>query len=452
MTSEAETADKSVDISHLVDGLTNDPKSWHKSSLISVTQLTPGGLTLLFSTAAEMRSMVRSRGGSERLKHNILSSVFYEASTRTNCSFQTAMMRLGGKVIHVDAGGGGNSAASKKGESLSDTIRCLQCYTDVTVLRHGQEGTVADVLVNGRLGKPVLNAGDGVGEHPTQALLDLFTIVDELDLFGGFGPLGLTSAGTGRGLKHRSRTAPPKSDYTALKASSKAKKEKDELKQIVVVLVGDLKHGRTVHSLAKLLARIQAGFLKRRLVLKYCSPSNLAMPKDVKDYVADYAGRPGYDIVQEEMLSGVDADSEILGMPQDMRDYVSDYVGSTGKDITTNSEIDISDASSVIEEALKDANVLYVTRVQKERFANLQDYEAVKGLYVIDKAMMANAPKKMIVMHPLPRVDEISTEVDADPRAAYFRQMENGMFVRMAILDLILREKNTTTNPFDDVN
>ena len=345
------------DISHLVDGLTSEQTSWENSSLVSVTQIKPSGLELLYQKAMEMRSLVKRRGGDDRLKHHILASVFYEASTRTSCSFQTAMMRLGGTVIHIDAGSGGNTSASKKGESLSDTIKCLQCYTDVTVLRHSVKGTLGDIAVNGGLEKPVINAGDGVGEHPTQALLDLFTIVDELNLLNDLS----------------SNNQVP----------------------LVVVLLGDLKHGRTVHSLAKLMARSQKGYLKRKLILRYCSPPSLKMPQYVKDHVDEFV--TSSDIVQEEYVAASD-------------------------------------------DMLNGANVLYVTRVQKERFETQEEYDKVKGAYVVDDKFMKNAPAEMIVMHPLPRVDEIATEVDSDPRAAYFRQMENGLYVRMAILDLIVKK------------
>ncbi len=306
--------------------------------------------------------MVKTTGGNDSLRHRVLASVFYEASTRTSCSFQTAMMRLGGTVMHVDAGEGGNSS-SKKGETVSDTVKCLQCYTDVTILRHPIKGTVTDTVLHGGLQKPVINAGDGTGEHPTQALLDLFTIVDELNLL-------------------------PKAGMNEFNNDP-----------LVVVMLGDLKHGRTVHSLAKLLARSQAGFLKRRLILRYCSPSSLKMPDYVKAYVDEYARRTGTDIVQEEFYG---------------------------------------DSDDAVKRAMKDSNVLYVTRVQKERFSDEESYNAVKGAYVVDANLMKQAPERMIVMHPLPRVDEISTDVDSDPRAAYFREMENGLYVRMAILSLVL--------------
>jgi len=323
----------------LKDSLTEDPTTWKDSSLLSVTQITPAGLTLLMETAKEMKSIVREKGGDNRLQHKVLATVFYEASTRTSCSFQAAMQRLGGTVIHVD--GQGNSSANKKGESLTDTIRCLQCYSDVTVLRHPVEGSVGRAIEACQ--KPVVNAGDGTGEHPTQALLDVFTICDEL--------------------------------HDHLVANKKEK--------LTIVLLGDLKHGRTVHSLAKLLAR--SGMAVK---LRYCSPESLAMPEYVKDYVA------GCNVEQEEI--------------NDLND------------------------------AIHGANVLYVTRVQKERFESQDAYDSVKGSYIVDAELMAKAPDNMIIMHPLPRVDEISTNVDSDKRAAYFRQMENGMFVRMALLSLVM--------------
>lgn len=337
------------------NSLTSDPKTWLDSSVVSVTQISTSGLLLLFESAQSMRTLVRTSGGDERLKHRVLASVFYEASTRTSCSFQAAMMRLGGTVLHVDGSAGGNSSAGKKGESLVDTIRCLECYADVTVLRHPTTGSVPGLALGGMMGKPVINAGDGVGEHPTQALLDVFTIWDELGL-----SLDIEGGASKYDVKH---TGP-----------------------LIVVMLGDLKNGRTVHSLAKLLARSS---IKHELILRYCAPSSLQMPSDVKEYVAQFPNAK-----QEEY--------------SDMR------------------------------KAVQGANVLYVTRVQKERFEDLIEYERVKGAYVVDAELMTCAPAGMIVMHPLPRVDEIHTEVDTDPRACYFREMENGMFVRMAILSLVL--------------
>lgn len=151
----------STALAGLTNSLTYDPETWKNSHLISVTQIDTSGLLRLFDTAFSMRTLVRTAGGDDRLKHRVLASVFYEASTRTSCSFQAAMMRLGGTFLHVDGGKGGNTSASKKGESLEDTIRCLECYTDVTVLRHPTTGSVQQVALGDGTVKPVINAGDG---------------------------------------------------------------------------------------------------------------------------------------------------------------------------------------------------------------------------------------------------------------------------------------------------
>jgi len=366
---------------------TSDEKTWRNASLLSVTQISDSGLRLLHLTSLEMRELVkeggdgigRGRGGDDRLKHRILASIFFEPSTRTSCSFRAAMTRLGGTTLHLDCGGGksggGNDKTSTaKGESLSDTVRSLECYTDITVLRHPIEGSVSAVAAakaaNGERNNGLINAGDGTGEHPTQALLDLFTIVDELRLFR------------------------KKSDVRTPQSVSHSK-------PLVVTMVGDLRNGRTVHSLARLLARCQGGFLEgRKLVLRYCPASkSLGMPEGVRKYVESFAGKSD---------KGV---NEISVVQEDMYD---------------------------LSEAVKGSDVLYVTRIQKERFEDEDEYRAVKGAYVVNAELMARSPPNMIVMHPLPRVDEIDTKVDNDPRAAYFRQMENGMYVRMAILALML--------------
>lgn len=345
------------DIKELVNGLTSDPASWVGQSIISVRQLASSGLELLMKTTDEMRELVKTKGGDERLKHRILSTVFYEASTRTSCSFQTAMLRLGGTVMHIDASASGNTS-SKKGETVYDTLRCVQSYTDVTVMRHPVKGTSLDALKCG-LCKPLINAGDGVGEHPTQALLDLFTIIDELQMI-----------------------------------NDKKNSEVDPAEPLIVVMLGDLKHGRTVHSLAQLLARAQTRFLKRPLVLRFCSPDGLKMPDYIKEYVDKCALEVGSNITREDFSS--------------------------------------------VKDAMLNANVLYATRVQKERFEDINEYNKVAGAYVVNRELMKDAPMDLIVMHPLPRVDEISTDFDTDPRAAYFRQMENGLYVRMALLALVL--------------
>jgi aspartate carbamoyltransferase len=241
------------------------------------------------------------------------------------------MERLGGSVIPISEV---KYSSVSKGESLPDTIRTLECYADVIVLRHPETGSAAIAAKAAK--KPVINAGDGVGEHPTQALLDTFTIMEEL----------------GR------------------------------LNNLTVTMLGDLKYGRTVHSLARLLSQFS------NIKLNYVSPDILKMPKEVMDEVA------AKNVPQAEFSS--------------------------------------------LEKVLPETDVLYVTRVQKERFEDPADYEKVKGAYVIDPEIMKAAKQDMIVMHPLPRVGEISPEFDDDPRAAYFRQMEYGLYVRMAVLAMVL--------------
>jgi len=306
----------------------------------------------------------------------ILSSCFFEASTRTACSFEAAMMRLGGTHLRFDGDPKtGNSSAAKKGESLQDTVACLECYTDVTVLRHPVQGSVEQVLNTAK--NPVINAGDGVGEHPTQALLDVFTIYDELKL-----------------------------------AENNNLKRNKPLSPLTVVMLGDLKHGRTVHSLAKLLAATGRGVVwDTQLTLRYCAPPGLEMPTYVERYV------------EERNNDDDDNDEDNNNRPTIRQERCDDLVS-----------------------ACAGADVLYVTRIQRERFESAQEYDRVKGTYVVDESLMrATEQWGTVVLHPLPRVDEIDTRVDSDPRAAYFRQMENGMYVRMALLSLILSSSSSSS-------
>ncbi|RLN44626.1 hypothetical protein BBJ29_001187 [Phytophthora kernoviae] len=314
-----------------LDGKT-DVGAWKDENILSIAQFGKESAQRVLNLADEMKSMVKSQGANDLLQGKLLANVFFEPSTRTSSSFQSAMLRLGGKVVCVNE----TSSSSQKGETLSDTIRCLECYADVVVLRHPVKGSALVAAESTK--KPVLNAGDGVGEHPTQAMLDLYTIYSE------FGDL-------------------------------------ENLKGKVITMVGDLKYGRTVHSLSKLLAMYGTTF-------NYVSPESLKMPR-----------------------------------------YVYDELAAQG--IQQN---ETSDLDSVINQS----DVLYVTRVQKERFESEADYNAVKDSFCITKATIAQAKPTMIIMHPLPRVGEIAEEVDSDPRAAYFRQMENGMYVRMALLALVL--------------
>jgi len=255
------------------------------------------------------------------LKNRIMTTLFYEPSTRTSCSFQAAMLRLGGSVIPVPV----DQSSVQKGESLQDTIRTLCCYSDVIVLRHPEKGSVLEATKVST--KPILNAGDGTGEHPTQALLDLFTIQQEL----------------GR------------------------------VKHFTITFTGDLTHGRTVHSLVRLLVHFPN--------IKVLYASLFPMPPDIVDFVASHG---------------------------------------------------IEQRVTTLEEALPETDVLYVTRIQKERFT-------FSGtIPCIDAECMKRAKQKMIVMHPLPRNEELSTDMDEDPRSVYFKQMEYGMYMRMAILEYYL--------------
>jgi aspartate carbamoyltransferase len=322
------------------------PKSYHENpylpfgdqrnapfygkDILSVKQFTRQDLDYIFGVAHEMQEMVARVGSFDLLKGKILANLFYEPSTRTSSSFTSAMERLGGSVIPINEV---RYSSVSKGESLPDTVRTLECYADVLVLRHPEAGASALAAKYAR--KPVINAGDGVGEHPTQALLDLFTIVAELG-----GADGLT-----------------------------------------ITMLGDLKYGRTVHSLARLLSLYD-------VKLNYVSPEILKMP--------------------EEIVAEVNQQ----GIPQAEYDSLEAVIGNT--------------------------DVLYVTRVQKERFTDLSAYEAVKNAFVITADTLKEAKDEMIIMHPLPRVGEISMDVDDDPRAAYFRQMEYGLHVRMALLAMVL--------------
>ncbi|MBT3322515.1 MAG: aspartate carbamoyltransferase [Anaerolineae bacterium] len=310
----------------------NSHSPWYGQDILSVKQFDRADLEYIFGVAHEMRGMVERVGTFDLLKGKILANLFYEPSTRTASSFMAAMQRLGGSVIPINEV---KYSSVSKGESLADTVRSLECYSDVIVLRHPEMGSAK--IAAEAASKPILNAGDGVGEHPTQALLDLFTIFSEL----------------GEG----------------------------EIDGMTVTMLGDLKYGRTVHSLARLLTLYD-------IKLNYVSPDILKMPKEVLEDVA------------------------AKGIPQ--AEYAS------------------------LEEILPATDVLYVTRIQKERFEAPADYEKVAGEFIIDPKMMQLAKEQMIIMHPLPRVNEITTEIDADPRAAYFRQMEYGLYVRMALLAMVL--------------
>ncbi len=303
---------------------------FYKQDILSIKQFDHDDIEFIFGVAEEMRAMVERVGTFDLLKGKLIANLFYEPSTRTSSSFAAAIQRLGGNTIQINDV---KYSSVSKGESLPDTVRTLEAYVDAIVLRHPETGAAA--IAAEAASKPIINAGDGIGEHPTQALLDLFTILEEL--------------GT--------------------------------LKGLTVTMLGDLKYGRTVHSLSRLLALFGAR-------LNYISPEILRMPAE---------------IIAELNSQGV-AQAEYREL----------------------------------EPVLVATDVLYVTRVQKERFTDLNEYESVKGAYVITPEIMSRAKDHMVLMHPLPRVGEIAYEVDKDPRAAYFRQVQYGMYVRMALLALVL--------------
>ena len=314
---------------HLPFGDKQDSPFYGKD-IISVNQFDREQLAYTFDVAHEMYEMVARVGSFDLLKGKILANLFYEPSTRTSSSFTSAMERLGGSVIPIN---NVSYSSVTKGESLPDTVRTLEAYADVIVLRHPEVGSSALAAKYAR--KPVINAGDGIGEHPTQALLDLFTIQEELGRVDG----------------------------------------------LIVTMMGDLKYGRTVHSLARLLTLYD-------IRLNYVAPEILRMPPEIVDEID---GR---------------------GIPQT--------------------------ATTDLMQVLPETDVLYVTRVQKERFEDPTQHETLKGSYSVTAETMTHAKDEMIVMHPLPRVWEIDMAVDEDPRAAYFRQMEYGQYIRMALLAMVL--------------
>ena len=295
--------------------------------VISSEQFDRAQLDSLFRRAASLEG-VRD----DRLAHRIMASLFYEPSTRTRLSFESAMLRLGGSVLGTEAAHTFSSAI--KGETLEDTIRMVSTYADVIVLRHDQLGAAARAAAVSSV--PVVNAGDGPGEHPTQALLDLYTI----------------------------------------------QREVGRIEDVQVAFCGDLRFGRTARSLALLLSRY---------------PGVRAV------FVAPDVVQVGGDILSH---------LEAQGVPYVLTDMLRDVAG----------EVD----------------VVYQTRVQKERFSDIAEFEEARRAIRIDATVMRSLRESAVVMHPLPRVDEIAPEVDTDPRAAYFRQAQNGVAIRMALLEALL--------------
>jgi aspartate carbamoyltransferase catalytic subunit len=288
-------------------------------------------LAHVFARARQMEGVVQA-GGSQALAGRLMASLFYEPSTRTRLSFETAMLRLGGQVMGTENAREFSSVS--KGETLEDTVQVIAGYADVIVLRHYENGAAARAAAVSPV--PVINAGDGPGQHPTQALLDVYTIEKEL----------------GR------------------------------LDDLTVAVVGDLANGRTARSLCYLLSRY------RGVRLLFVAPPGIGMGEDIKAHLREHG-------------------------------------------VLFEDEPNLARAAA-------QADVIYQTRIQKERFSDPADYARVCGVYVVDERILSRLKRDAIIMHPLPRVDEIAPEVDQDPRAAYFRQARNGLFVRMALLDLLL--------------
>jgi len=278
--------------------------------------------------------MKRPHHFTDSLKGKMMGSLFFEPSTRTRLSFEAAMYRLGGQVIGFSEQ---SSSSVSKGESLSDTIQTIAAYTDLIVMRHPKEGSA--LVASKASSVPMINAGDGGREHPTQTLTDLLTILSE----------------------------------------------KKTLHNLTIGFCGDLKFGRTVHSLVKNMARYP------NTTFIFVSPKELQIPDSLKAYLNEQK------VPFKEM--------------------------------------------SILEEAIQEMDVLYMTRVQKERFFNEEDYIKLKDIYILDKEKMSYAKKELIVLHPLPRVNEITVEVDQDPRAVYFPQVKYGMFARMALMLTLLADE-----------
>ncbi|AWK82809.1 TPA: aspartate carbamoyltransferase [Photobacterium damselae] len=305
--------------------------SLFQKHIISIPEFTRDELELVVETAGKLKA----EPNPELLKNKVVASCFFEPSTRTRLSFETAVQRLGGTVIGFD--NGGNTSLAKKGETLADSVQVISSYVDAFVMRHPQEGAarLASEFSNG---VPIINGGDGANQHPTQTLLDLFTIQET----------------------------------------------QGRLDDISIAFVGDLKYGRTVHSLTQALSKFN------NVRFYFIAPEVLAMPE-----------------------------------------YICEELDDAGITYSLHSNI---------EEVLPELDILYMTRVQKERFDE-SEYAHIKSAFVLNAKMLEEARPNMKVMHPLPRIDEITTDVDKTPHAYYFQQAENGVYARQALLALVLNEQ-----------
>lgn len=288
----------------------------------------------IFRRADKLENADRQDKITRLLQNKILSCVFYEPSTRTRFSFESAMLKLGGQVISTENAGQFSSAV--KGETLEDSIKIISGYSDIIVLRHHEHGAAERAAKVSSV--PIINAGDGDGEHPTQALLDLYTIKKELGRTDNF----------------------------------------------KIAMVGDLLYGRTIHSLIYLLS------LSRNVEIFLVSPQELKLPEKYKSFL------------KAHKIKFTESDN--------------------------------------LENVLSKINVLYMTRIQKERFSSIRLYERVKNSFILDKKLLSKLNKAAVIMHPLPRINEISKEVDSDKRAAYFREAKNGLYIRMALLALLFEK------------
>lgn len=304
--------------------------SLYQKHIISIPELSREELELIVETAGNLKKEPRP----ELIKNKVVASCFFEPSTRTRLSFETAIQRIGGDVIGFD--NDGNTSLAKKGETLSDSVQVISSYVDAFVIRHPQEGAarLASEFSNG---VPVINAGDGANQHPTQTLLDLYTIAET----------------------------------------------QGRLDNLNVAFVGDLKYGRTVHSLTQALAKFN------NIRFYFVAPDALAMPE-----------------------------------------YICEELDEAGIEYSLHTEM---------EAVIPELDILYMTRVQKERFDE-SEYAHIKSAYILTAALLEGARENLKVLHPLPRVDEITTDVDKTPHAYYFQQAQNGVYARQALLALVLNK------------
>ena len=305
-------------------------KIFELKNIISIKDLNKSDIDYIIDEASKLEDIAKSREISEELKGKILGLMFFEPSTRTKMSFETSMKRLSGECIGFENTG---SSSVSKGESIADTAKMFEGYCDALVIRHEMEGV--SKFISDIVDVPVINAGDGAGQHPTQTLLDLYTI----------------------------------------------KKEIGHIDNIKIALIGDLKYGRTVHSLVQAMCNFKAKF-------NFVSPVELKMPSTVIQYIKN---------------AGLE-----------YHEYTD------------------------LESVIPNSDIIYMTRVQRERFPDPLEYEKVKNSYVLRNDMLENSRPNCRILHPLPRVNEIHTDVDSNPKAYYFQQAQNGLYVRQALIAAIL--------------